>query len=151
MLRHARQSISSPGKTPYQTLAQRNGWTIRHFLPSESILILGSLTLVARMQQSGQAIQEALRDRELTPHWRNWDRQWELGVVAESECFGYPISRAWMRLFSGWEAGADDVGDDIPEQRCRKRRKQRRNGLEKTTARLSEAAGLSMPSPADAG
>ena len=39
-------------------------------------------------------IQKALRDHELTRYWQNWDRQGDLGVVAECESVGYPISCA---------------------------------------------------------
>ena len=88
---------------------------IRTVLPSESILIFSFLTLAARMQESGEPIQKALCDSELTRYWQNWGRQGDLGVVAESDSVGYPISCAWVRLFSREEAGADFVGADIPE------------------------------------
>ena len=88
---------------------------IRNVLPSESTLIFCFLTLAARMQESGEPIQKALRDPELTRYWQNWGRQGDLGIVAESESVGYPISCAWVRLFSREEAGADYVGEDIPE------------------------------------
>ena len=60
-------------------------------------------------------IQKALRDHELTRYWQDWGRQGDLGLVAESDSVGYPISCAWVRLFSREEAGADYVGEDIPE------------------------------------
>ena len=88
---------------------------IRTVLPSESALIISFLTLAARMQESGEPIQKALRDHELTRYWQDWGRQGDLGVVAESDSVGYPISCAWVRLFSREEAGADYVGEDIPE------------------------------------
>ena len=88
---------------------------IRAVLPSESTLIFSFLTLAARMQESGEPIQKALRDRELTRYWQNWGRHGDLGVVAESDSHGYPISCAWVRLFTREEAGADYVGEDIPE------------------------------------
>jgi len=67
------------------------------------------------MQESGEPIQKALRDHELTRYWQDWGRQGDLGLVAESDSVGYPISCAWVRLFSREEAGADYVGEDIPE------------------------------------
>ena len=88
---------------------------IRTVLPSESTLIFSFLTLAARMQESGEPIQKALRDRELTRYWQNWGRKRDLGVVAESDSVGCPISCAWVRLFSREEAGADYVGEDIPK------------------------------------
>ena len=88
---------------------------IRTVLPSESTLIFSFLTLAARMPESGEPIQKALADHELTRYWRNWGREGDLGVVAESETVGYPIACAWVRLFSREEAGADFVGEDIPE------------------------------------
>ena len=88
---------------------------IRVVSPSESTLIFSFLTLAARMQESGEPIQKALRDRELTRYWQNWGRHGDLGVVAESDSHGYPISCAWVRMFTREEAGADYVGEDIPE------------------------------------
>ena len=88
---------------------------IRAISPSESTLIFSFLTLAARMQESGEPIQKALRDPELTRYWQNWGRQGDLGVVAESESVGYPVSCAWVRLFTREEAGADYVGEGIPE------------------------------------
>ena len=88
---------------------------IRSVLPSESTLIFSFLTLAARMQESGEPIQKALRDQELTRYWLNWGRRGDLGVVAESDSVGYPISCAWVRLFCREEAGEDYVGEDIPE------------------------------------
>ena len=35
--------------------------------------------------------------------------------MAESDSAGYPVSCAWVRLFSREEAGADYVGENIPE------------------------------------
>lgn len=35
--------------------------------------------------------------------------------MAESDSVGYPISCAWVRLFSSEEAGADYVGGNTPE------------------------------------
>ena len=67
------------------------------------------------MQESGEPIQKALRDHELTRYWQNWGRPGDLGVVAESDSVGYPISCAWVRLFCREEAGADYVGEGIPE------------------------------------
>lgn len=88
---------------------------IRSVLPSKSTLVFSFLTLAARMQESGEPIQKALRDHELTRYWQDWGRQGDLGLVAESDSVGYPISSAWVRLFSREEAGADYVGEDIPE------------------------------------
>ncbi len=89
--------------------------SIRTVLPGESTLIFSFLTLAARMQESGEPIQKALCGRELTRYWRGWGRPGDLGIVAESVSVGYPISCAWVRLFSPEEAGADFVGEDIPE------------------------------------
>ena len=88
---------------------------IRTVLPNESTLIFSFLTLAARMPEYGEPIQKALCDRELTRYWQDWGRQGDLGVVAESDSVGYPISCAWVRLFTREEAGADYVGEDIPE------------------------------------
>ena len=88
---------------------------IRTVLPSESTLIYSFLTLAARMPESGEPIQKALCDSELTRYWQNWGRPGDLGLVAESDSVGYPISCAWVRLFSREEAGADYVGENIPE------------------------------------
>ena len=88
---------------------------IRTVLPSESTLIFSFLTLAARMTESGEPIQKALRDRELTRYWQNWGRDGDLGLVAECGSIEYPICCAWVRLFSSEEAGADYVGDNIPE------------------------------------
>lgn len=91
------------------------GLRIRRVLRSESTLIFSFLTLAARMQESGEPIQKALCDRELTRYWRNWGRSGDLGVVGESDSVAYPVSCAWVRLFSREEAGAEYVGNDIPE------------------------------------
>lgn len=88
---------------------------IRTVLPSESTLIFSFLTLAARMQESGEPIQKALRDPELTRYWQSWGRPGDLGVVAESDSVGHPVSCAWVRLFSRREAGADYAGENIPE------------------------------------
>lgn len=88
---------------------------IRTVLPSESTLIFSFLTLAARMQEAGEPIQKALHDRELARYWRGWGRHGDLGVVAESDGVGYPVSCAWVRLFSREQAGVDFVGEDIPE------------------------------------
>ena len=88
---------------------------IRTVLPNEATLIFSFLTLAARMQESGEPIQKALRDHELTRNWQNWGRPGDLGLVAESDSAGYPVSCAWVRLFSREEAGADYVGENIPE------------------------------------
>ena len=88
---------------------------IRTVSPGESTLIFSFLTIAARMRLSGEPIQKALRDRELARYWRGWGRPGDLGVVAESESVGFPIGCAWVRLFSPDEAGADFVGEDIPE------------------------------------
>ena len=88
---------------------------IRTVLPNEATVISSFLTLAARMQESGEPIQEALRDHELTRYWQNRGRPGDLGVVAESDSVGYPVSCAWVRLFSREEAGADYVGENIPE------------------------------------
>ncbi len=88
---------------------------IRTVLPSETTLIFSFLTLAARMKESGEPIQKALRDRELTRYWQDWGRPGDLGVVAESDSVGYPISCAWVRVFSREEAGADYVAEDISE------------------------------------
>lgn len=88
---------------------------IRSVLPSEATLIFSFLTLAARMQESGEPIQKALCDRELTRYWQDWGRPGDLGLVAESDSVGYPVGCAWVRLFSREEAGADYVGEDIPE------------------------------------
>ena len=88
---------------------------IRAALPDESTLIFSFLTLAARMQESGEPIQKALSDPELTRYWQNWGREGDLGLVAESDSLGFPVSCAWVRLFSREEAGADYVGEDIPE------------------------------------
>lgn len=88
---------------------------IRRVLPSESTLIFSFLTLAARMQESGEPIQKALSDPELLRYWKNWGRRGDLGFVAESDSIGHPVCCAWVRLFSREEAGADFVGDRIPE------------------------------------
>ena len=88
---------------------------VRTVLPNESTLIFSFLTLAARMQESGEPIQKALRDPELTRYWQDWGRPGDLGLVAESASVGYPVSSAWVRLFSREEAGADYVGENIPE------------------------------------
>ena len=88
---------------------------IRTVLPNESTLIFSFLTLAARMQESGEPIQKALSDHELTRYWQGWGRPGDLGIVAESDSAGYPISCAWVRLFSKEEAGADYIGEHIPE------------------------------------
>ena len=88
---------------------------VRTVSPNESTRIFSFLALAARMQESGEPIQKALRDHELTRYWRNWGRPGDLGLVAESDRVGYPVSCAWVRLFSREEAGADYVGEKIPE------------------------------------
>lgn len=103
------------------------------------------------MQESGEPPQEPIPDRATARYRQNWGCQQELGVVAESERFGYPLSWACVRFFSRDGLGADHVGDDIRERRGRMRRQQGRIGLETSTACLSEAGGLSMPGCADVG
>jgi GNAT superfamily N-acetyltransferase len=67
------------------------------------------------MQESGEPIQNILCDHELERYWQNSGRPGDLGLVAESDSVGYPLSCAWVRLFSREEAGADYVGENIPE------------------------------------
>lgn len=88
---------------------------IRTVLPSESTLIFSFLILATRMLESGEPIQKALCAREPTRYWRNWGRRGDLALVAESDSAGHPISCGWVRLLLSEEAGADYLGENIPE------------------------------------
>ena len=91
------------------------GVRIRAVLPNESTQIFVFLTLAARTQESGEPIQKALRDHELTGYWQHWGRLRDPGLVAGSDSVGHPVSCAWVRPFSREGASAGYVGEDMPE------------------------------------
>ena len=66
-------------------------------------------------EESDEPIQKALTDPALTQYWKDWGREGDLGVVAESAAAGYPVACAWVRLFSRAEPGYGYVGEGIPE------------------------------------
>jgi GNAT superfamily N-acetyltransferase len=79
--------------------------TLRQALPHESELIFSFLTIAARMVESGEPIQKALTDKQLTKYWQGWGRASDLGVVAVRDSDGVLISCAWLR-----QLPADDAG-----------------------------------------
>ncbi len=89
--------------------------TLRAVQPTESTLIFSFLTIAARVGESGEPIQKVLTDPGLTKYWKDWGREGDVGVVAESVAAGYPVGCAWVRLFSREKPGYGYVGDDIPE------------------------------------
>ena len=89
--------------------------TLRQVEPSESALIYSFLTISARMEESGETIQQALTDPALVKYWQDWGQPNDIGVVAESTELGYPVGCAWVRLFAGEAPGYGHVSDDIPE------------------------------------
>jgi ribosomal protein S18 acetylase RimI-like enzyme len=89
--------------------------TIRQALPSDEALIYSFLTIAARMDESGETIQQALTDPALVHYWQHWGQPHDLGIVAESTELNHPVGCAWVRLFTGQAPGYGHVSDDIPE------------------------------------
>jgi GNAT superfamily N-acetyltransferase len=79
--------------------------SLRLVEPHESELIFSFLTLAARMAESGEPIQKALSDKQLTKYWQRWGQPSDLGVVAVRSGDGVAISCAWLR-----QLPADDAG-----------------------------------------
>ena len=79
--------------------------SLRRVEPDESELIFSFLTIAARMAESGEPIQKALSDKQLTKYWQSWGQTADLGVVATRDSDGVPISCAWLR-----QLPADDAG-----------------------------------------
>lgn len=65
--------------------------------PHESALVFSFLTLAARMTESGEPIQKALVDRELTKYWNGWGRPGDLGIVTSRDSDALPVCCAWVR------------------------------------------------------
>ncbi len=72
-------------------------FSLRRVAPDESELIYSFLTLAARMKESGEPIQKALVDKQLTKYWQAWGRPHDLGVVAVRASDSLPVSCAWLR------------------------------------------------------
>jgi GNAT superfamily N-acetyltransferase len=88
-------------------------FTLRLVEPSESELIFSFLTIAARMQESGEPIQKALVDEQLTKYWQGWQREGDLGVVAVRELDAVPVCCAWLRRLPAGDSGY--VTDDVLE------------------------------------
>jgi len=73
--------------------------------PQESALIFSFLTLAARMKESGEPIQKALVDEQLTKYWLGWGRPADLGVVAVRSLDALPLSCAWLRQLPEGDEG----------------------------------------------
>lgn len=71
----------------------------------ESELIFSFLTIAARMAESGEPIQKALTDKQLTKYWQSWGQPGDLGVAAVRDSDGVPISCAWLRQLPVDDAG----------------------------------------------
>ena len=57
------------------------------------------------MLDSGEPIQKALTDKQLTKYWRGWGQPSDLGIVAVREVDGVPVSCAWVRALPEADAG----------------------------------------------
>ena len=79
--------------------------TLRLVEPAESELIFSFLTIAARMAESGEPIQKALTDKQLTKYWQHWGSVADLGVVAIRDLDAVPISCAWLRQLPSDDAG----------------------------------------------
>lgn len=79
--------------------------TLRLVEAQEVTLIYSFLTLAARMQESGEPIQKALTDQELTKYWQGWGQASDLGVVAVRVLDSVPVSCAWVRQLPNTDAG----------------------------------------------
>lgn len=88
---------------------------LRTVLPSESEFIFSFLILAARMDEQGEPIQKALVDSALTPYWKQWGREGDLGVVAVLPDTRLPVACAWTRQFSKHNHGHGFVTESIPE------------------------------------
>lgn len=88
---------------------------LRQASSDDKALIYSFLTIAARMDDSDEPIQKALTDPALVKYWQDWGRPADLGLVAESSEFNYPVGCAWVRLFSGEAPGFGHISDDIPE------------------------------------
>jgi GNAT superfamily N-acetyltransferase len=88
---------------------------LRMVLPSESELIFSFLVLAARMDEQGEPMQKALVDSALTPYWREWGREGDLGVVAVLSDSSLPVACAWTRQFSKQNPGHGFVTESVPE------------------------------------
>lgn len=89
--------------------------TIRQVNPNDEALIYSFLTIAARMDESGETIQQALTDPALVHYWQHWGKPHDTGIVAESNELNYPVGCAWVRLFTGQAPGYGHVSDKIPE------------------------------------
>lgn len=89
--------------------------TFRQVLPTETAIIYSFLTIAARMDESGETIQQALTDPNLIHYWQHWGQPHDIGIVAESTKLNHPVGCAWVRLFTGQAPGYGHVSDDIPE------------------------------------
>jgi GNAT superfamily N-acetyltransferase len=126
---------------------------LRPVEPEESALVFSFLTLAARMAESGEPIQQALVDKQLTKYWRGWGRPGDLGVVAVRELDALPVCCAWLRQLP---AGDDAfIADGVLELALGTIASERGRGIgAQTLARLIEdcrgrASGLSLSVRAD--
>jgi GNAT superfamily N-acetyltransferase len=65
------------------------------------------------MDESGEPIQKALVDKQLTKYWQAWPRDGDIGVVAIRNADSVPVCCAWVRRLLDDDPA--DVGDDIVE------------------------------------
>ena len=116
----------------------------------ESELVFSFLTLAARMDETQEPIQKALVDKELTPYWREWGRDGDIGVVAIQSSNGLPVCCAWVRLFPKVAPGHGFVAEDIPELAIGAVALYRNRGIGAETLRKliavcqTKAAGISL-------
>src|ERR1700750_1884067 len=78
---------------------------LRRVETHESELIFSFLTLAARMKESGEPIQKALVDKQLTKYWQAWGRPDDLGIVAVRTSDSVPLSCAWLRQLPEGDEG----------------------------------------------
>jgi GNAT superfamily N-acetyltransferase len=127
--------------------------SLRLVEPHESELIFSFLTIAARMLESGEPIQKALTDKQLTKYWLGWGQPSDLGIVAVRELDGVPVSCAWLRALP--EADAGYVAEGVLELAFGTIADERGRGIgRQVLTRLIElcrarAAGISLSVRAD--
>lgn len=76
-------------------------------------MLFSFLAIAARLEESGEPIQKALGDPGLVRYWRNWGRDGDTGVVADSA--SYPLGCGWVRLFPPEHPGYGFAEEGVPE------------------------------------
>jgi ribosomal protein S18 acetylase RimI-like enzyme len=65
--------------------------------------------------EQGEPIQKALVESALTPYWKQWGREGDIGVVSVLSDTRVPVACAWTRQFSKHNHGHGFVAASVPE------------------------------------